>query len=177
MWKIEILVSIYFNCKQKCLHIFVYFYAVKNISTLKGLHPGIVLEWELKKRKLSKGRFAISVNEFPQTLSAISAGKRSMNTTLAMRIEKALEMEEGYFMTLQIFHEITEEKQKQGKSYHPDLSKLRPILFWDTKMEKIDWQQQQAAIIKRVFERGNDTEREEILRFYGSAIVQQVLKG
>jgi plasmid maintenance system antidote protein VapI len=149
---------------------------MKNIFLLKGLHPGIVLERELRKRKLSKGRFAISVNEFPQTLSAITAGKRNMNTTLAMRIEKALNIEEGYFMTLHIFYEIKEEKQKLGKNYHPDLSKLRSVLFWDTKMEKIDWRQQQIAIIKRVFERGNDTERDEIMRFYGKESVQIALK-
>ncbi len=164
-----------FRNKQKCLHIFVYFCIVKDLFILKGLHPGIVLERELKKRKLSKGRFALSINEFPQTLSAISAGKRSMNTPLALRIEKALKIEEGYFMTLQIFHEIREEKRKLGKNYHPDLSKLRKVLFWDTKLEKIDWQQHQASIIKRVYERGNDAERDEIVRFYGSANVKEVL--
>ena len=98
-----------------------------------------------------------------------------MNTPLSIRIEQALNIEEGYFMTLQIFHEIKEEKQKLSKTYRPDLSKLRPVLFWDTKIEKIDWQQQHVAIIKRVFERGNEAEREEMIRFYGSATVQLVL--
>ncbi len=148
---------------------------MKDIFIIKGIHPGLVLERELKKRKLSKGRFALSVNEFPQTISAISAGKRSMNTPLAMRIERALEIEEGYFMTLQIFYEIKVEKQKPGKDYHPDLSKLRKILFWDTTMTKIDWLQYKETIIKRVFERGNDTEQDEIVRFYGKAIVEQAL--
>ena len=148
---------------------------MKDIFLLKGVHPGIVLDRELKKRKLSKGRFALSINEFPQTLSAITAGKRNMNTPLSIRIEQALNIEEGYFMTLQIFHEIKEEKQKLSKTYRPDLSKLRPVLFWDTKIEKIDWQQQHVAIIKRVFERGNEAEREEMIRFYGSATVQLVL--
>ena len=84
----------------------------QEISILKGLHPGFVLEQELKKRKLSKGRFAISINEFPQTLGAVTRGKRNMNTPLALKIEQALGIEEGYFMTLQVFYEIKEEKRK-----------------------------------------------------------------
>jgi len=147
-----------------------------NLSILKGLHPGIVLEKELKKRKLPKGRFALSVNEFPQTIGAITKGRRNMNTPLALKIEHALDIEEGYFMTLQVFYEIKEEKRRQQQGNKPDISKLRPILFWDTRMEKINWQQQKNAIIARVFERGNKQEKDEITRFYGKEIVDKILK-
>jgi hypothetical protein len=58
----------------------------------------------------------------------------------------------------------------------PDLTLLRRILFWDTKMETIDWQRHKKAVIKRVFERGNDIEKNEILRFYGSEAVDEVLQ-
>jgi antitoxin HigA-1 len=84
-----------------------------DISTFKGLHPGVVLDRELKRRKLGKGRFAISVNEFPQTLVAITKARRKMNTALAMKIEEALGLEEGYLMTLQVFYDIKEEKRRQ----------------------------------------------------------------
>lgn len=57
----------------------------------------------------------------------------------------------------------------------PDLSLLRTILFWDTKMEAIDWQRHKKAVIKRVFERGNDVEKNEIIRFYGSEAVDEIL--
>jgi len=96
-----------------------------------------------------------------------------MNTPLALKIEQALGIEEGYFMTLQLFYEIRELKHSQHQNNQPDLSKLRPILFWDTKMEKIDWQQQKNAIIKRVFERGNEQEKKEITRFYGEETIEQ----
>ncbi|MBN8787584.1 MAG: hypothetical protein J0I84_10880, partial [Terrimonas sp.] len=84
---------------------------MKGIEHLKGLHPGIVLERELKKRKLRKGPFALSIQEYPQTITAITKGNRSMNTSLAMRIEEALGLEEGFFMTLQVFYNIEEEKK------------------------------------------------------------------
>jgi addiction module HigA family antidote len=142
---------------------------------LKGIHPGIVLERELKKRGLSKGPFALSIQEFPQTISAITKGKRGMNTPLALRIENALGIEEGYFMTLQIYYEIKEEKRKQEKSFKPDLRLLRPALFWDTDLQKIDWKRQKRAVIERVWERGNDQEKEEMKRLYGEEDIKNVL--
>ena len=83
-----------------------------NTSFIKGIHPGIILERELKKRHIGKGRFAISLNEFPQTLVTITKGKRSMNTSLALKIERSLGLEEGYFMILQVYYDIEKEKNK-----------------------------------------------------------------
>lgn len=148
---------------------------MKNIATIKGIHPGLILERELKRRKLPKGRFAASIGEYPQTLVAVMKGRRKMNTALALKIEQALGFEEGYFMVLQVFYDITAEKAKQKISI-PDLKKIRPALFWDTRIDKIDWEKQKAAVIKRVFERGNATEKREITRFYGKAKIDAVLK-
>jgi antitoxin HigA-1 len=145
------------------------------LSIIKGIHPGLILERELKQRHLSKGQFAISLKEYPQTLVSITKGKRRMNTNLALKIENALEIEEGYFMTLQLYYDIAEIKRRQPKS-QPDLKKLRQILFWDTKMENIDWEKQKNAVIKRVFERGNEIEKKEINRFYGRENVNKILK-
>ena len=146
------------------------------LNILKGIHPGLYLDRELKKRKLSKGAFALSVNEYPQTLSAILKGKRNMNTSLALRIEEALGMEEGFLMLLQVYYDIKQEKAKRSKAYHPDLSLFRPALFWDTKLEKIDWKRQRRAIINRVWERGDEREKKELIRFYGPDTVAALLE-
>ena len=145
------------------------------LSIIKGIHPGLILERELKQRHLSKGPFALSLQEYPQTLVSITKGKRRMNTNLALKIENALEIEEGYFMTLQLYYDIKEIKRRQYR-LHPDFTKLRRVLFWDTKMENIDWEKQKNAIIKRVFERGDEIEKEEIVRFYGQEKVNSILK-
>ena len=50
------------------------------------------------------------------------------------------------------------------------------MLFWDTDITKIDWQKQSAAVILRIFERGNDIEKEEIKRFYKSELIRSTLK-
>ena len=145
------------------------------LKIIKGIHPGFILERELKKHNIAKGRFALSLNEYPQTLVSITKGKRNMNTALALKIEKALGMEEGYLMILQTYYEIEREKKKQNTS-RPDLSKIRRILFWDTTFEKIDWEKHKRSIIKRVFQRGTEEEKNEIKRFYGQELIDAVLK-
>jgi len=100
-------------------------------------------------------------------LGEITKGKRKMNIPLALKIESALGFEEGYLMMLQLFYDIKQEKQKLKQANRPDMSKFRPIVFWDTKMDNIDWIAQKRAIIKRVLERGNEQEKEEVKRFYG----------
>lgn len=147
---------------------------------IKGIHPGFVLERELEKRKLGKGQFAIAAGEFPQTLTAITKGKRRMNTPLALKIEKLLGMEEGYFMVLQVYYDIEQEKKKNNRVENsktaPNPAKLRKVLFWDTDISKIDWEKQKNAVVRRVFERGNEEEKKEIIRFYGRGEVQSILK-
>ncbi len=140
----------------------------------KGIHPGIVLQRELKKRGIRQRPFAISINEHPQTLNAITKGKRNLNTPLALKIEEKLGLEEGTLAVLQTYFDIQHEKRKQP-STTPNLTNLRRSLFWDTAMESIDWQKQYMAIIRRVFERGNDEEKKEIHRFYGGQKIKAVL--
>lgn len=97
-----------------------------------------------------------------------------MNIGLALKIEHVLGIEEGFFMILQVYYDIEQEKKKQNNA-HPNLSLIRPILFWDTKMENLDWKKQRRAIIKRIFERGNTIEKNEITRFYGKEAIVKVL--
>lgn len=142
-----------------------------NLIFIKGIHPGLILARELKKRKLAKGKFADSIHEFPQTLVSIMKGKRRMNPALSLKIEKVFEFDEGYLMTLQVFYDIEQEKKKQGLNYSPDLSKIRSVIFWDTDINRIDWEKNKSSVINRIFERGNEIEISEIIRFYGKSKV------
>jgi addiction module HigA family antidote len=144
------------------------------IEKYKGIHPGAIIERELKKRKLAQRPFALSIFEHPQTLNAITKGKRGINTALALKIEKALGLEEGTLMILQIYYDIRIEKQKRNISAHPDFSIIRKILFWDTDVDKIDWEKYYKYVINRVFERGNDEEKKEMLRFYGEEKIKEI---
>lgn len=143
------------------------------LEILKGIHPGFVLNRKIREQKLKKVELALACNEYPQTLSAITKGKRDMNIPLSLKLEKKLGLEEGYFMTLQLYYDINQEKKRL--SNRPDLSKFRPIVFWDTRMDLIDWEKHSRYIIRRVFERGNEREKEEITRLYGSKRIKETL--
>lgn len=147
----------------------------KEISLIKGIHPGLILERKLREKKLKKSRFAITIREYPQTLTAITKGKRAMNPALAFKIEQTLGLEEGYFMVLQAFYDMKEERLRQHSGVGtPELFKLRPGLFWDTDINTIDWHGQKRAVIERVIERGNDEEKAEIKRFYGEKAFNKI---
>ena len=144
------------------------------IEKYKGIPPGIILERLLKQKGISQRPFALSIGEHPQTINAITKGRRKLNVALALKIERELNLEEGSLALLQTYFDIKEEKSKI-KQNTPDLTLLRKSLFWDTDISKIDWQQQSAAVIRRVFERGNAIEKEEIKRFYKSAEIKEAL--
>ena len=144
------------------------------IEMYQGIHPGIILERELKKRNLKKRSFALSLQEYPQTLNNITKGRRGLTAALSLKIDRALGLEEGTMLILQAYHEIKMEKQKSESGDHPNLSILRKVLFWDTDINKIDWHKQFKGIIQRVYERGNEDEKKEILRFYGKDKIKAI---
>jgi antitoxin HigA-1 len=142
------------------------------LEILKGVHPGKIIERELLKRNISKRQFALSIDEYPQTLGSIIKGSRNMNVDLSLKIEDKLAFDEGFLMTLQVFYDI--KQSKKDVNYKPDLTKLNKITFWDTTFDKIDWKLMKISIIKRVLEYGNQKELEEITRFYGKNEVDKI---
>ncbi len=147
------------------------------ISKIKGIHPGIILSRELKKRALEKKLFALSLGEYPQTISAISNGHRGVTPGLSIKLGNALGIDENYFMLLQAYYEIKKEKEKLSDILpKPDLSKIRKIVFWDTDISLIHWEKQRKAVIRRIFERGNEVEIIEIISFYGKDVIIKELK-
>lgn len=145
------------------------------VEKYKGIHPGLILERELKKRNLKKGPFAISIQEYPQVINEITKGRRGLSAGLSLKIDRALSLEEGTMFILQAYYDLKKAKDKDQHHFHPDLSILRKALFWDTDINKIDWQKQHRAVIQRVFERGNDEEKKEIISFYGEKKVKAVM--
>ena len=144
------------------------------LSKYKGIHPGLILGRELKKRNLKKGPFALSVGCYPQSLNEITKGRRLLTPELSLKIDKELDFEEGTMLLLQAYYEIEQARFKLSSAHHPDFTIIGKALFWDTDFDKIDWERKYKSIIKRVFERGGDREKEEIVRFYGKDKVKAV---
>ena len=65
--------------------------------------------------------------------------------------------------------------QKSINRKRPNLSKIPRILFWDTDFDAIDWQGKSVAVIKRIFERGDNEAKIEIVKFYGKSVVESAL--
>jgi plasmid maintenance system antidote protein VapI len=150
----------------------------QQIKALKGIHPGIFLGRELKKQKRSLEDIAMAIGEHPQILEEITLGKRTLNKRLAKKIEHELQINNGLLNTLQLHYKIKKSKLRHGRREHtarPDISKFRKSLFWDTRLESIHWNKQKLAVIKRIFERGNEQEKQEIIRFYGPKVIAQAL--
>jgi plasmid maintenance system antidote protein VapI len=133
----------------------------------KGVHPGLILGRELEKRNLKKGPFALSIGSYPQSLNELTKGRRLLTPELSLKIDKQLGLEEGTMLILQAYYEIEQARIKLNSAHHPDFAIIGKALFWDTDFDKIDWERKYKAIIKRVFERGDDRQKKEIIRFYG----------
>ncbi len=141
----------------------------------KGIHPGIVLDRELKKRSIKRRPFALSLEEHPQTFNAITKGKRGISTGLALQIERVLGLEEATLFLLQTYFDIQRIKEKEIQNTL-DLNILNKALFWDADIQKINWEKQYIAIIQRVFEWGTEEEKDEIIRFYGVEKIEKALE-
>jgi addiction module HigA family antidote len=147
------------------------------ISKIKGVFPGAVLSRELKKRGLESKQFALSLGEYPQTINAISKGRRGITPALSIKLGEKFGVSAEYFMILQACYEVEKKKQENllKNQAKPNMEILKKVLFWDTDIDKIDWQRQKRAVIRRIFERGTETEIKEIISFYGEKTVAETL--
>jgi len=147
------------------------------ISQIRGVPPGAVLRRELKKRGLDSEQFALSLGEEPATINAINNGQQKINPMLSTILGEKLGVNADYFMLLQeAYYEEDKKKQEILKNQaKPNMKIIQKILFWDTDIDKIDWQKYKRGVIHRVFERGNDAEIREIISFYGEKTVSEIL--
>jgi hypothetical protein len=79
-------------------------------------------------------------------------------------------------MHLQAAYEVNCILEKQRSNNNtPNLLVIRKVLFWDTDFDNINWVSKQSAVIKRIFERGNEAEIQEIIGFYGKETVEKTI--
>ena len=143
---------------------------INRIDILKGIHPGKIIERDLSKKHLTQRTLAKTVGVPYQTINAIISGRRNITLETALNIEKTLGYDEGFLLILQNFHNISVYKEKKSKEKYSQAPNIRKSLFWDSDFNKIDWEKYSKAVITRVWERGNQIEKEEIARFYNIKI-------
>ena len=145
------------------------------LNKIKGIHPGTLLRWELNNQNFKGSELADAIGEHKQTISAILNKRRDINPSLSIKLSKVFKTEIDYFMLLQSSYDVKIIAESEIKST-PNINKIRRILFWDTNFDKIDWNKNKKAIIKRILERGNNTEINEIISFYGRKTISKEIK-
>jgi antitoxin HigA-1 len=143
-----------------------------SIDIVKGIHPGLILERELKKRNIKKTLLSNKIKVSPGIITDITKQRRGISAALSVMLGKFFNFDESYFALLQAYFEIKTEKFKMTKV---KLDGIRPILFWDIKFDNLDFDKHKGFIVKRIFERGNGDEINKIIAFYGKEEIIKIL--
>lgn len=87
---------------------------MKQTAPYSTIHPGEVLDRELKERGIAQKEFASTVGMQPSVLSAIIKGKRSITPDIAVLLEAALGKNASFWLNLQSQRDIEEAKRKEA---------------------------------------------------------------
>ena len=143
---------------------------------LSNIPCGAVLQRIMTKEGISQSQLAERSGIVRQRICDYLANRRRVTVEASLNLEKALSISIcGFFYRIQANHDIYTCMQEQAKSYRPNLTVYRKALFWDTDMEKLDWDKNKQWIIRRAFEYGNEEEMLETIRFYGKECVCAML--
>lgn len=111
-----------------------------------------VLEHILKKSGLTQKHLSEKTGIYPQGISELIKGTRNFTIQQPFDIEKALGIGiEGYFYKIQTNYQVYVCSTEKELTKHPDLSKLSPALFGDTRVDKINWVRNKDWVVRRVF--------------------------
>lgn len=68
----------------------------KLINALKGIHPGKLIERDLKKRDISQRLLAERIGEHYQTVNAVIKGRRNLTVEMSVKLDDFLGYEDEY---------------------------------------------------------------------------------
>ena len=85
----------------------------KEIFTDVSLHPGEVLQMELAARNIKKTEFAELLGMKAGHFSELLHGKRHVSAATALKLEKLLEISAEYWMRVQVYHDLFEQRARE----------------------------------------------------------------
>ncbi len=146
------------------------------LNRIKGIHPGAILKRELKKRKIKAITLANDIKEHPQTINAITKERRKINPKLSYKLGNYFKINHEYFMLVQATYDVHAYKESERKITNPLIGKFRSSIFWDTRMELIDFEKNKRSVIQRILERGNQTEIKTMIKIYSLPVIKNEIK-
>lgn len=136
------------------------------IHKIKNTPPSVIIFHELKKTKCSLEKFMENTGFSKETFDDITPEVSSI-------LGEKFKVSATYFLEIQ---EKFQKSQKESKNTKTKIPKINKFIFWDTDFDKLDWIQYRKSIIKRIFERGFEEDKIEIISFYGEEIILKTLK-
>ena len=127
------------------------------------INPSSIIAYSLKEKNMTQRELASLTGEHYQTINAIIRGKRDIPVSLSVKLDQALGFERGFFAIIQTFYQLKELQSHDVPVLKKEKPSIRPVVFWDIDMSKLDWTRDKVFIIKRVNERGNDSEIKLVL--------------
>lgn len=140
---------------------------------IKGIHPGAVLKREIKSLGIKSINLAKEISEHPQTINAITKEKRGINAKLSVKLGDYFNISQEYFILLQAAYQVAAYKKSKLKNANPLIGKFRTSLFWDTKIELIDYKKNKKSVIQRILERGNQKEIQNLIEIYSIKTIKR----
>ena len=87
----------------------------KEMLPSEATHPGELIADEIEYRNIKQKDLAETMNIAPNVLSEIIHGKRNLTAELALKLEKAIDIDAAYWMRLQVKYEIDTIRIKHRK--------------------------------------------------------------
>ncbi len=89
------------------------FKLTKDILPAHATHPGQLIADEIEFRELRQKELADTMQIAPNILNEIIHGKRNITAPVALKLEKALDIDAIYWMRLQVKYDIDSLKLEQ----------------------------------------------------------------
>ena len=80
----------------------------KNILPSHATHPGVLIADEIESREITQKQLADAMGIAPNIISEIIHGKRNLTPGVAVKMERAIDIDANYLMRLQMRYEIDE---------------------------------------------------------------------
>ena len=140
---------------------------------LSNIPCGAVLNRIMTKEGISQSQLAERSGIVRQRICDYLANRRRITVEASLNLEKALRIGiEGFFYRIQANHDIYTCVKEQAMNNRPNLKYYRKAVFWDTDIEKLDWEKNRQWIIRRVFEYGGEEETLRSLDYMMKSVVQ-----
>lgn len=146
----------------------IYICIMTQFEIYKGINPSIIIMKMLERKNMTQKQLAEQTGIQKQTLNAILKNRREIPISLSIRLDEQLGFDTGFFAILQAYYtaENLRRKALAKKLENKQKPLIRPVVFWDVDIDRLDWASQKDFIMERVLSRGSKEEIKSVKQYY-----------